>query len=74
MNVSPNQHDPMAVLGENTLKCSLTTSEGTSAKRKKAGGDREGLPPLFEKTDICLDERKEEKLSPYKLSNHLPQV
>ncbi len=50
----------MAALGGNTLKCSLTVSEGVSATPKKASGDREGLPPLFEKTDICLDKRKGE--------------
>lgn len=61
VTICPNQHDndPTAVLGGNTLKCSLTVSEGASATLKKANGDREGLPLLYEKTDISLDKRKE---------------
>lgn len=64
MNLSPNQHnnDSMAVLGGNAVKCSLTVSEGASATPKKANGDGEGLPPLFDKTDVCLNKRKEGKI------------
>lgn len=52
----------------------VTVSGGASATPKKANGDREGLHLLFEKKDICLDKRKEGKLSSCKLSNQLPQV
>lgn len=64
----------MAALGGITLKVSLTVSEGVSPAPKKASGDREVLPPLFEKTDISLDKEKKGELSSCKLSSHLRQV
>lgn len=61
MTLSPNHHDndSVAVLGGNTLNFSLSVSAGASVLQKKASGDREDPPSLFEQTEICLHKRKE---------------